>query len=87
MDTKHNVTTFACSRPMLATELIEAGYSAETKVSPWNQKRTLWLFELDEKAVDIIRRHYIRANKPLPRVVSDFLKTRVTVGVNQIEVR
>ena len=79
--------TFTCGRPTLASELIAAGYTAETKVSPWDEKKTLWLFDLDEKAVAIIRRHYVRANKPLPKVITDFLKRRTLPAQHQIEVR
>ena len=87
METKQNKIMFTCSRPTLATELIDAGYSAEQKTSPWDKQKTLWVFELDDKAVDIVRRHYVRVNRPMPKRIVDFLKSRTAKTDREIEVR
>lgn len=52
-------------RPKLAEELTEQGYKCERAKHPFNAARTSWVFDLDKKGIEYVKRWLARIGKPL----------------------
>lgn len=57
---------FVCTRPKLATELIKRGHKPSVEPSPWNEKRTAWIFQVDEDLEKTVAEYYHQIGKRSP---------------------
>ena len=71
--TRHSKSeTFLCTRPQLATLLIESGFQFEQKPNPFNRQMTAWIFPITSDLVQIVTGFYSDIQKPVPATIKDW---------------
>lgn len=58
---------YICTRPRLAAELMAQGHEPKIEPSPWKTGMTVWIFDVNEDTVKIVRAFYERIGKPIPK--------------------
>jgi hypothetical protein len=73
---KPNPKTFLCTRPQLATILIESGFQYEQKPNPFNNQMTAWIFPINPELVGIVKDFYASIQRPVPAKIKDWSQDR-----------
>lgn len=60
---------FCCTRPKLATLLMEKGYAASFGISPWNPKQHAWTFPMTPDLAVAVRDYYLQIGAVIPAAV------------------
>ena len=68
-----NSQTYVCTRPHLATLLIEAGEDVKNTVNVWHPEKSAWAVTLTERAAEMIQAYYMGLDLPAPQFVSEYL--------------
>ena len=68
--------TFLCTRPQLATLLIEAGFQYEQKPNPFDRNMTAWVFPISEDLARIVSDFYTEIGRPVPATIKDWRPDR-----------
>lgn len=68
--------SFLCTRSRLATQLIEAGYSVERTVNPFEPNRCAWLIPIDSKMAAVVKKYYDEIGAKYPA----FLREQAAAG-------
>lgn len=62
---------YVCTRPSLVTELIKRGHTPKVEPSPWGDKKTAWIFDVNEDLRRTVDAFYKRIGKRSPLEISD----------------
>lgn len=57
---------YICTRPTLASELMQKGHEGRVERSLWDSKRSMWIFEVDDDLVKTVTAYYQRIGKATP---------------------
>ena len=63
--------TYLCTRPRLASELIQAGQTATVTVNPWKPERTAWVFPITPELCSIVTAFFVSLGKPIPATIQN----------------
>lgn len=66
--------TYLCTRPQLASALMDRGYRARRGTNPFHPEMQAWLFELTPELAEIVAEYFRRLDKPTPRTISEYLR-------------
>lgn len=69
---KTKLKHYICTRPTLASELMQKGHVGRVERHLWDSSRSMWIFEVDDDLVETVTAYYHKIGKatPFDRVVS-----------------
>ena len=69
-----NLNQFICTRPQLATILLDRGCKLSIAPNPWKPHLSAWLCDLDPKSATIISEFYKSIGQPVPGKVARYIE-------------
>ena len=72
MNIKRNETEWICTRPRLASLLMDKGFNARPVSNPWDRDMNAWAFDISVDLIAIVRDYYAECGKPLPKMLERY---------------
>lgn len=63
---------YYCTRPRLASLLMEKGYTAELKPNPWDGKKRAWVFPLTADLAETVLNYYTDIGQRAPAIIQQY---------------
>jgi len=63
---------YYCTRPRLASLLMEKGYAAELKMNPWDGKKRAWVFPLTPDLAETVLDYYQGIGQKAPSIIQQY---------------
>ena len=65
---------YFCTRPTLASTLLDAGFKGRQTANPYHPERPAWSFELSTSLASTVAEYYKQIGQAVPKVITDTLK-------------
>ena len=65
---------YFCTRPSLASILLDAGFQGRQTANPYHPERPAWSFDLSTSLAFTVAEYYQEIGKAAPKVITDLLK-------------
>lgn len=63
---------YYCTRPRLASLLMEKGYAADLKLNPWNKTKRAWVFPLTPDLAETVLNYYTEIGQRAPAIIQQY---------------
>lgn len=65
---------YICTRPLLASKLLEDGFTGTRVVNPYHQDRPAWTFDFSVSLAVTVAEYYQSIEEKIPNIIQTYLR-------------